>query len=49
MLTARPLSSSEWEQRIFLRDCGRAAKQTKYGPVPIIKTFEYPPSGWCWM
>ncbi|MDX6549297.1 MAG: dolichyl-phosphate-mannose-protein mannosyltransferase [Gaiellales bacterium] len=48
VMTARPLSSSEWQQRIFLRDCGRAMTQTKYGPEPVLTTFEYPPSGWCW-
>jgi dolichyl-phosphate-mannose-protein mannosyltransferase len=49
VLTARPLSGSEWKQRIFLRDCGRTVKQTKYGPVPLITTFAYPPGGWCWV
>ena len=49
VLTARPLSGAEWKQRIFLRDCGRTVKQTRYGPVPLITTFAYPPGGWCWV
>ncbi|MDX6494779.1 MAG: dolichyl-phosphate-mannose-protein mannosyltransferase [Gaiellales bacterium] len=49
VLTARPLSGAEWKQRIFLRDCGRTVKQTKYGPVPLFTTFAHPPGGWCWV
>jgi dolichyl-phosphate-mannose-protein mannosyltransferase len=49
VLTARPLSGSQWQQRIFLRDCGRAVTQTPYGPVPALGVVVLPPGGWCWV
>jgi dolichyl-phosphate-mannose-protein mannosyltransferase len=49
VLTARSLPGAQWRERIFLRDCGRAEKQTRYGPVPRIETSMDPPGGWCWV
>jgi dolichyl-phosphate-mannose-protein mannosyltransferase len=49
VLTARPLQGDEWQQRIFLRDCGSAATSTPNGPVPSLGIVVAPPSGWCWV
>lgn len=49
VLTARPLHGDEWQQRIFLRQCGSAATSTPYGPVPSLGIVVLPPDGWCWV
>ncbi len=49
VLTARPLSKGDWEQRIFLRHCGAAATSTAHGVVPARGVVVLPPDGWCWV
>jgi dolichyl-phosphate-mannose-protein mannosyltransferase len=49
VLTARPLQGDEWQQRIFLRQCGSAATSTPHGPVPSLGIVVLPPDGWCWV
>ena len=49
VLTARPLQTDAWNQRIVFRHCGQAATTTSDGVVPRLGRVVLPPEGWCWV